>query len=109
LQPLVDNAIKHGISKLAAGGEVRISARRNGNDLRLEVKDNGPGFAERPSLGGVGLRVTRERLETIYGQDQSVELLAMAEGGVVARVTIPFGGIFSEERAFPLAQPVDAT
>jgi len=91
LQPLVDNAIKHGISRLVAGGEIRISATADGADLHLEVRDNGPGIrqlAPFPS-NGVGLRITRERLETIYGQHQSVELLTLPEGGAVARVSIP--------------------
>jgi two-component system, LytTR family, sensor kinase len=91
LQPLVDNAIKHGISKLVSGGEIRISATQDGTDLHLEVRDNGPGFKEpsRSPSSGVGLRITRERLETIYGQDQSLELLSLPEGGVAARVSIP--------------------
>jgi two-component system, LytTR family, sensor kinase len=91
LQPLVDNAIKHGISRLADGGEIRISATKDDADLHLEVRDNGPGFRDSsPSRqSGVGLRITRERLETIYGQDQSVELLTPAEGGTIARVSIP--------------------
>jgi two-component system, LytTR family, sensor kinase len=91
LQPLVDNAIKHGISKLAAGGEIQISATRQNTDLLLEIRDNGPGFnGSGDSLSrGVGLRITRERLETIYGQNQSVQLLGLPQGGVVARVSIP--------------------
>jgi two-component system, LytTR family, sensor kinase len=91
LQPLVDNAIKHGISRLTSGGEIRISATRDDVDLHLEVRDNGPGFREsgHAPTGGVGLRNTRERLETIYGQDQSVEVLSLPEGGVAARVCIP--------------------
>ncbi|HEY6339085.1 MAG TPA: DUF1272 domain-containing protein [Candidatus Sulfotelmatobacter sp.] len=91
LQPLVDNAIKHGISRLASGGEIRISSTQDDADLHIEVRDNGPGFREplHTSLGGVGLRVTRERLETIYGQDQSIEVLGLPEGGVAARVCIP--------------------
>src|SRR5579864_4349450 len=91
LQPLVDNAIKHGISRLVSGGEIRISAAQDDADLHLEVRDNGPGFKEpNPSpSGGLGLRITRERLETIYGQDQSVELLSLPDGGVAARVCIP--------------------
>jgi two-component system, LytTR family, sensor kinase len=91
LQPLVDNAIKHGISKLLAGGEIRISAASDDMDLLLEVKDNGPGIRDLrdSSSDGLGLRITRERLETIYGQYQSVQLLAFAEGGVAARVSIP--------------------
>jgi LytS/YehU family sensor histidine kinase len=92
LQPLVDNAIKHGISRRVAGGEIRISATKNDGDLNLEVRDNGPGLHEpsHSSSSGVGLRITRERLETIYGQHHSVELLTLQEGGAVARVSIPF-------------------
>jgi two-component system, LytTR family, sensor kinase len=91
LQPLVDNAIKHGISKLVSGGEIRISATHDNGELHLEVRDNGPGFREpcHSVSGGVGLRITRERLETIYGQDQSLELLSLPDGGVAARVCIP--------------------
>ncbi len=91
LQPLVDNAIKHGISGLAAGGEIRISATTDDADLHLEVRDNGPGVlaSSHSTSTGVGLRITRERLETIYGQHQSVELLTLREGGAVARVSIP--------------------
>jgi sensor histidine kinase YesM len=91
LQPLVDNAIKHGISRLIGGGEIRISVTTDATDLHLEVKDNGPGLQE-PSpfpASGIGLRVTRERLETIYGQHQSLEMLTLPEGGAVARVSIP--------------------
>lgn len=92
LQPLVDNAIKHGISRLAAGGEIRISSTRDNGELRLEVSNNGPGLREPACIAsnGLGLRITRERLETIYGQHQSVELLALPEGGAVSRVSIPF-------------------
>jgi LytS/YehU family sensor histidine kinase len=97
LQPLVDNAIKHGIAKLSSGGEIRISARQDEDDLHLEVRDNGPGFREpgHSASGGVGLRITRERLETIYGQEQSMELLSLPEGGVAARVSIPLRAPFA--------------
>src|SRR5579864_625805 len=91
LQPLVDNAIKHGISKLVSGGEIRISAAHDKGELHLEVRDNGPGFTApcHAGSGGVGLRITRERLETIYGQDQSVVLVNLPDGGAAARVCIP--------------------
>ena len=90
LQPLVDNAIKHGISKMTAGGEIRISATQDDSALHLEVRDNGPGLCEPGhSAGGAGLRITRERLETIYGQNQSMELMTLPEGGVLARINIP--------------------
>jgi len=92
LQPLVDNAVKHGISHMIDGGEIRISSCVQDHDLKLEVKDNGPGI--RPSANergcGLGLRVTRERLETLYGEDQSVEMSSPPDRGVSVLVTIPF-------------------
>jgi len=99
LQPLVDNAIKHGISRMTSGGELRISASRDDSDLHLEVSDNGPGFrdANHFQSRGLGLRITRERLETIYGQDQSMELLTLPTGGVAARVSIPLHTSASEK------------
>ncbi|HZW96091.1 MAG TPA: DUF1272 domain-containing protein [Candidatus Eremiobacteraceae bacterium] len=104
LQPLVDNAIKHGISRLVAGGEIRISATADDADLHLEVRDNGPGVREVAPFpsNGVGLRITRERLETIYGQHQSVELLTLPEGGAVARVSIPLHTGMGAHNSFDL-------
>jgi len=92
LQPLVDNAVKHGISRLPKGGQISISSYLQGADLKLEVRDNGPGLATTGTErgGGLGLRVTRERLETLYGADQSVELASPPDGGMSVLVTIPF-------------------
>jgi two-component system LytT family sensor kinase len=92
LQPLVDNAVKHGISKLPAGGEIRITVNTQDRELQLEIRDNGPGFGKDGALpsSGLGLRITRDRLESLYGQDQSVELLSLPGGWTVARVCIPF-------------------
>lgn len=92
LQPLVDNAVKHGISKMPAAGEIRIIVRALDGELQLEISDNGPGFGKRGSFrqDGLGLRVTRERLESLYGQDQSMELLSPPQGGGTVRVCIPF-------------------
>jgi two-component system LytT family sensor kinase len=92
LQPLVDNAVKHGISKLPAGGEIRITAHADDGELQIEIRDNGPGFGREGTFpaSGLGLRITRERLESLYGQDQSVELLSFPGGGTVTRVCIPF-------------------
>lgn len=92
LQPLVDNAVKHGISKLPAAGEIRITVKLNEDKLQLEVKDNGPGMRQtqtRPT-NGLGLRNTRERLESLYGKNQSLEVVCPAQGGVTVRVCIPF-------------------
>jgi two-component system, LytTR family, sensor kinase len=92
LQPLVDNAVKHGISKLPAGGEIRITVNAQDGELHLEIRDNGPGFKKEGTFpaSGLGLRITRERLESLYGQDQSVELLNLPGGGTVTRICIPF-------------------
>lgn len=92
LQPLVDNAIKHGISKLTAGGEIRITVTAHDGELEIEITDNGPGLlnADTSAARGVGLRITRERLESLYGQKQSLELLSPVAGGTVTRVCIPF-------------------
>jgi hypothetical protein len=92
LQPLVDNAVKHGISHRVAGGQIHIGAHRQNGDLKLEVRDNGPGLSTSASDRGcrIGLKVTRERLEALYGQNQCVELASPSEGGVSVLVSIPF-------------------
>jgi two-component system LytT family sensor kinase len=92
LQPLVDNAVKHGISKLRAGGEIRMTAKAEDGELLLEIRDNGPGLKNLAThrTDGLGLRITRERLESLYGPNQSLELLSPTDGGVMVRVRIPF-------------------
>jgi two-component system LytT family sensor kinase len=92
LQPLVDNAVKHGISQLTAAGEIRITAAVQDGELQLNIEDNGPGCRKEGQFpaSGLGLRITRERLESLYGQDQSMELLNLPGGGAVTRVCIPF-------------------
>jgi two-component system, LytTR family, sensor kinase len=93
LQPLVENAIRHGISRRAAAGLVRIGARRDGTRLELAVQDDGPGpdgGATPIPTAGVGLRNTRARLLQLYGDDQSLELIPAQPGGTIARIRIPF-------------------
>jgi len=101
----VDNAIKHGISRLVGGGEIWISATQDDTDLHLEVRDNGPGLLDPSNFqsGGMGLRITKERLETIYGQNQSMELIPLQEGGMVARVSIPFQVAIGRGEQLPVA------
>src|ERR1700680_2187777 len=92
LQPLVENAIQHGISRLPQGGELRITSCREDSRLHITVKDNGPGpsESERNRLtGGRGLKATRERLQTIYGDDHTFEVCSPLEGGFEVEFWIP--------------------
>ena len=90
LQPLVENAIKHGVEPREEGGRVAVTARRRGDSLDLEVRDNGDGLAG-AIREGTGVRNTRERLHHLYGPGrQQFALSPAADGGTVASVVIPF-------------------
>ncbi len=90
LPTLVENAIKHGLSPLPEGGHIMISARQREDQLMLEVRDNGQGFAA-SSGSGVGLANTRARLAALFGTGAALELEALRPRGVVARVRLPLG------------------
>jgi LytS/YehU family sensor histidine kinase len=92
LQPLVENAIKHGVSAQPGAGRVAISARREDGMLVLRVRDDGPGLSDlpRPGGSGVGLANTRERLRQLYGDEQRLDLVNAPEGGLEVSVTLPF-------------------
>ncbi|WP_321476431.1 histidine kinase [uncultured Paludibaculum sp.] len=93
LQPLVENAIVHGVSLRAETGEVRISASRVDGTLALAVADNGTGLPAGWRLerdAGIGLTNTRARLSELYGPAHDFEVTAAPGGGVVATIRIPF-------------------
>jgi sensor histidine kinase YesM len=92
LQPIVENAIRHGIGKRSASGLLEISAQRHNGTLSLEVRDDGPGLSpdDKPGEGQIGLANTRARLKQLYGEAQSFELRNVVGGGAVARMVIPF-------------------
>jgi two-component system, LytTR family, sensor kinase len=93
LQPLVENAIHHGISPRARPGRVRIAAQTQNGHLQLIVEDDGLGLPAGWTLeqhAGVGLSNTRRRLEAQYGEAQTLSVTSAAGGGVMARITIPF-------------------
>jgi LytS/YehU family sensor histidine kinase len=90
LQPLVENAIRHGIEPHARPGRIRLLARRQADALTLEVQDNGGGLEPSSRGDGVGLSNTRARLRTLYGDAHVFEFLTPAEGGLSVRVTLPF-------------------
>jgi two-component system LytT family sensor kinase len=95
LQPLVENALRHGLAKRVAATMLRVAARREGDQLVLVVTDDGPGPPEGPvnaweRAEGVGLANTRERLAVLYGAAASLTLAPMPGGGAVATVRIPY-------------------
>jgi sensor histidine kinase YesM len=96
LQPLVENAIRHGLEPKVDGGRIEISARREGDALLLEVRDTGGGLsADHPGDGSrFGLRQVRERLAALYGERASLTLQAAGDdqGGVLARIRLPLPG-----------------
>lgn len=90
LQPLVENAIRHGIEKHARPGRVILRALRRGGELELQVEDNGGGLPPGPRREGIGISNTRRRLDHLYGTRHKFELQNGPEGGLLARIIIPF-------------------
>jgi two-component system LytT family sensor kinase len=90
LQPLVENAIHHGISSHAGAGHVEIGARRDHDRLVLTVTDDGPGIVTTDAQRGIGLANTKARLEELYGSAQRLELGRPDRGGFRVLVSIPF-------------------
>ena len=88
LQPLVENAVRHGLARREGATLLRIEARREGDRLVLSVTDDGPGPAD--SGEGVGLGTTRERLATLYGEQARLELTTSPEGGARVTVRLPY-------------------
>lgn len=95
LQPLAENAIKHGISRRTVPGQVRIVARRAADRLAVLVENDGAALGpvamrEETRVGGVGLSNTRARLEKIYGSDYRLEMIPQAEGGMRIQLDLPW-------------------
>jgi two-component system, LytTR family, sensor kinase len=90
LQPLIENAIRHGINPHTFGIDVSLSARLDGNRVHLTVRDSGPGFRSRQSKGGIGLSNTRERLAGLYGDEASFTLDNAPDGGAIVKISLPF-------------------
>ena len=93
LQPLVENALRHGIARRPGLAQLRISARRVGLHLELAVRDSGEGLVPdgRSPREGIGLSNTRGRLTELYGPEAaSLEIADAPGGGVRARLLLPF-------------------
>ena len=93
LQPLVENAIRHGIEPHRQTGRIEVMARREGDRLRLRVRDNGTGLPDDwrwEEQNGIGLSNTRARLERLYGSEHMLELTNVPDGGLLVTIVIPY-------------------
>ena len=91
LQPLVENAIVHGLARKSGPGSIEIAARRLGDRLVLSVTDDGPGLISVVhDAPGVGLSNTRTRLEQLYGSQFALDMRNGANGGAVVTISLPF-------------------
>jgi sensor histidine kinase YesM len=88
LQPVVENAIRHGLEPKVDGGEVRFNARRDASGVEIEIADTGVGFAP-VTRGGVGLSNLRERLRLLYGDKAALSVSETPGGGASVRVRLP--------------------
>jgi two-component system LytT family sensor kinase len=94
LQPLVENAIRHGVGKQRYAGLVEITAQRQNGSLIIQVRDNGPGLSGDWTAGdggfGIGIPNTRARLRQLYGDAQTFDIRNSESGGAVVVLKIPF-------------------
>ena len=92
LQPIVENAVKHGIAKRAKGGAIEIRALRSNGVLMLSVYNDGPPFPAEWESGndGIGLRNVRTRLGSLYGNEFEFKMANEERGGVKVLVSVPF-------------------
>jgi two-component system LytT family sensor kinase len=94
LQPLAENAIKHGATRSVAGGTVHVSGTRHGDCLHLRVYNDGPALSAgwESASSGVGLKNLRTRLSILYGDASALQLQSADPGGVEVLVTVPIRG-----------------
>jgi len=93
LQPLVENAVRHGIARKSGTGKVTMTARRTGDVVLINIVDDGPGFAPGWDLTcarGVGLANTRDRLRQMYGDAQRLEARNAPDGGALVELRLPY-------------------
>jgi len=108
LQPLLENAIRHGIGPKIEGGTITLQVTRSKGHLVIEVLDDGVGIPEqrRPGIleSGIGIRNVHERLKVLYGQDYSMRIVSQAGKGTAIRIEIPELVTFGQPAAVETAQ-----
>jgi LytS/YehU family sensor histidine kinase len=90
LQPLVENALRHGLQDKPGAGMLRVSTRRDGDQLHLRVDDDGLGLQPAGTAEGIGLGNTRSRLHMLFGDAAQLVLSAIPGGGTRAEVRLPY-------------------
>jgi LytS/YehU family sensor histidine kinase len=93
LQPIVENAIQHGIARRARAGALELNVARENGSLMLSVRDDGPGLSETFSLDnltGIGLRNTAARLHFLYGENATLDVRNAEEQGTVVTIRLPW-------------------
>ncbi len=93
LQPLVENAIKHGISKLIDEGKIEIRIFRNNGHIQIDIEDNGGAFTEESTKSGLGIQIVDKRIKNLVGNEYGVKIKSLPESKTVASVILPSGGI----------------
>ncbi|HEY3706705.1 MAG TPA: sensor histidine kinase [Terracidiphilus sp.] len=105
IQPLVENAIKHGIGNRTEGGKVSVYARRDNDYVEIIIKDNGKGaardgtgrqVAELSASGGIGLNNLRARLNQLYAGDHSMRITAYPDAGFIVSIVIPYREVLTD-------------
>jgi signal transduction histidine kinase len=97
LQPLVENAVRHAVAPRAEGGRITVQARRVEQQIRLEVRDDGPGRVDSPQEGaGLGLRLVEERLAVLYRGQAGFRAESPAGGGFRVALSLPARGVPEE-------------
>jgi signal transduction histidine kinase len=89
LQPIVENAVRHGVARQTSSGHITVRARRDGERLIVRVEDNGPGLNVKSNGSGIGISNTRARLEQFYGSDFSFQIANSAGRGASVSLDVP--------------------
>jgi sensor histidine kinase YesM len=89
LQPIVENAVRHGISAKAGPGMIQVTSKRENSKLQIMISDNGPGVPQQ-LIQGIGITSTRNRLEQMYGSKGIFQITNQPDGGTIALLEMPF-------------------
>jgi LytS/YehU family sensor histidine kinase len=109
LQPIVENAVRHGIAVSSAAGRIAVSGRVAQNRLVIEVEDDGPGVRENGARsGGTGLSNTRERLAQLFGPDHRLDIGSPNGRGTRVRIELPVRTPANGEDASARIEPAHA-